>query len=62
MSTLLEGRRIIVAGAGTRRFTDPDAPVGNGRAIAIRAAREGAVGGVRRPGRGGGHRNGPLDH
>jgi NAD(P)-dependent dehydrogenase (short-subunit alcohol dehydrogenase family) len=39
---LLEGRRITVAGAGTRRSADPDAPVGNGRAIAIRAAREGA--------------------
>jgi NAD(P)-dependent dehydrogenase (short-subunit alcohol dehydrogenase family) len=38
----LEGRRITVAGAGTRRSADPDAPVGNGRAIAIRAAREGA--------------------
>lgn len=42
MSRLLEGRRITVAGAGTRRSADPDAPVGNGRAIAIRAAREGA--------------------
>ena len=42
MSRLLEGRRITVAGAGTRRSPEPDAPVGNGRAIAIRAAREGA--------------------
>jgi NAD(P)-dependent dehydrogenase (short-subunit alcohol dehydrogenase family) len=42
VSGLLEGRRITVAGAGTRRSADPDAPVGNGRAIAIRAAREGA--------------------
>jgi len=42
VSRLLEGRRITVAGAGTRRSADPDAPVGNGRAIAIRAAREGA--------------------
>ena len=43
MSRLLEGRTITVAGAGTRRSADPDAPVGNGRAIAIRAAREGAL-------------------
>jgi NAD(P)-dependent dehydrogenase (short-subunit alcohol dehydrogenase family) len=43
VSRLLEGRTITVAGAGTRRSADPDAPVGNGRAIAIRAAREGAL-------------------
>jgi NAD(P)-dependent dehydrogenase (short-subunit alcohol dehydrogenase family) len=42
VSSLLEGRRITVAGAGTRPSADPDAPVGNGRAIAVRAAREGA--------------------
>lgn len=42
MSRMLEGRRITVAGAGTRRSADPDAPVGNGRAIAVRAAQEGA--------------------
>lgn len=42
MSRLLEGKRITVAGAGTRRSPEPDAPVGNGRAIAIRAAQEGA--------------------
>ena len=29
-------------GAGTQPSRDPDAPVGNGRAIAVRAAREGA--------------------
>ncbi len=39
----LEGRRILVVGAGTQKSTDPDAPVGNGRAIAILAAREGAA-------------------
>ncbi|POM22512.1 Glucose 1-dehydrogenase 4 [Actinomadura rubteroloni] len=39
---LLAGRRILVVGAGTRRSDDPDAPVGNGRAIAVVAAREGA--------------------
>ncbi len=42
MSGRLEGRRIIVVGAGTRITGDPDAPVGNGRAIAVLAAREGA--------------------
>ncbi len=43
MSPLLEGRRIVVAGAGTRPSPDRDGPVGNGRAIAVRAAREGAA-------------------
>jgi len=38
----LDGRRIVVVGAGTQPSDDPDAPVGNGRAIAILAAREGA--------------------
>jgi NAD(P)-dependent dehydrogenase (short-subunit alcohol dehydrogenase family) len=31
-----------VVGAGTRRSDEPDAPLGNGRAIAVAAAREGA--------------------
>jgi NAD(P)-dependent dehydrogenase (short-subunit alcohol dehydrogenase family) len=39
----LTGRRILVVGAGTRPSRDPDAPVGNGRAIAVLAAREGAA-------------------
>jgi NAD(P)-dependent dehydrogenase (short-subunit alcohol dehydrogenase family) len=43
MSGLLEGRRITVVGAGTQPSRDPDAPIGNGRAIAVRAAREGAT-------------------
>jgi NAD(P)-dependent dehydrogenase (short-subunit alcohol dehydrogenase family) len=44
VSPLLAGRRILVVGAGTRRSTDPAGdPVGNGRAIAVRAAREGAA-------------------
>jgi NAD(P)-dependent dehydrogenase (short-subunit alcohol dehydrogenase family) len=34
---------VLVVGAGTRPSPDPDAPVGNGRAIAILAAREGAA-------------------
>jgi NAD(P)-dependent dehydrogenase (short-subunit alcohol dehydrogenase family) len=38
----LEGRKIVVVGAGTRVTDDPEAPVGNGRAIAVLAAREGA--------------------
>jgi NAD(P)-dependent dehydrogenase (short-subunit alcohol dehydrogenase family) len=42
MSPMLEGRCIAVIGAGTQPSRDPDAPVGNGRAIAVRAAREGA--------------------
>ncbi|HEY4396697.1 MAG TPA: SDR family oxidoreductase, partial [Acidimicrobiia bacterium] len=39
----LEGRRLLVVGAGTRHTDDPDAPIGNGRAIATLAAREGAM-------------------
>ncbi len=39
----LAGRRVLVVGAGTRRTDDPDAPVGNGRAIAVLAGREGAA-------------------
>ncbi|HEX3334327.1 MAG TPA: SDR family oxidoreductase, partial [Acidimicrobiales bacterium] len=42
MSPLLDGRCIAVVGAGTQPSRDPEAPVGNGRAIAMRAAREGA--------------------
>jgi NAD(P)-dependent dehydrogenase (short-subunit alcohol dehydrogenase family) len=42
MSGILQGRCITVIGAGTQPSRDPDAPVGNGRAIAVRAAREGA--------------------
>jgi NAD(P)-dependent dehydrogenase (short-subunit alcohol dehydrogenase family) len=39
----LAGRRVLVVGAGTRPSDDPDPPVGNGRAIAVGAAREGAA-------------------
>src|SRR5580692_5638050 len=42
MALLLRGRCITVVGAGTQASRDPDAPAGNGRAIAVRAAREGA--------------------
>jgi len=39
----LAGRRVLVIGGGTRASDDPDAPVGNGRAISVAAARDGAV-------------------
>ncbi|OWY58967.1 oxidoreductase, partial [cyanobacterium TDX16] len=39
----LDGRRLLVVGAGTRKSDDPDAPAGNGRAISVLAAREGAA-------------------
>ena len=42
MSGRLSGRRVLVVGAGTRPSDDPEAPVGNGRAISVVAAREGA--------------------
>jgi NAD(P)-dependent dehydrogenase (short-subunit alcohol dehydrogenase family) len=38
----LAGKRVLVVGAGTQPSDDADAPVGNGRAIAVVAAREGA--------------------
>jgi NAD(P)-dependent dehydrogenase (short-subunit alcohol dehydrogenase family) len=38
----LAGRRVLVVGAGTQPSADPDAPPGNGRAIAVLSAREGA--------------------
>lgn len=39
----LADRRVLVVGAGTRPWPEPDAPVGNGRAIAVVAGREGAA-------------------
>jgi NAD(P)-dependent dehydrogenase (short-subunit alcohol dehydrogenase family) len=39
----LVGRRILVVGAGTQACPDADAPIGNGRAIALLCAREGAA-------------------
>jgi NAD(P)-dependent dehydrogenase (short-subunit alcohol dehydrogenase family) len=39
----LSGRRVLVVGAGTRAIDDPDAPVGNGRAISVLAGRAGAA-------------------
>ncbi|HET9290245.1 MAG TPA: SDR family NAD(P)-dependent oxidoreductase [Actinomycetes bacterium] len=38
----LAGRTVLVVGAGTQPSDEEDAPVGNGRAIAVTAAREGA--------------------
>jgi NAD(P)-dependent dehydrogenase (short-subunit alcohol dehydrogenase family) len=39
----LADRRILVVGAGTQPSEDIDAPPGNGRAISVRAAQEGAT-------------------
>lgn len=39
----LAGRRILVVGAGQRDIDDPQPPVGNGRAISILFAHEGAT-------------------
>ncbi len=38
----LDGRRILVVGGGSQPCDDPDPPPGNGRAISVLAAREGA--------------------
>jgi len=38
----LQGRRVLVVGAGQRDSPDEDPPVGNGRAISVLLAREGA--------------------
>lgn len=38
----LDGRRVIVVGAGQRSIPEDDPPVGNGRAISLLFAREGA--------------------
>jgi NAD(P)-dependent dehydrogenase (short-subunit alcohol dehydrogenase family) len=43
MSARLDGRRVLVVGAGTQRSDDPEAPAGNGRAISVLAGRAGAV-------------------
>lgn len=39
----MSGRRVLVVGAGQRPSEDPDAPVGNGCAISLLLAREGAA-------------------
>ncbi|HWB66728.1 MAG TPA: SDR family NAD(P)-dependent oxidoreductase [Mycobacteriales bacterium] len=39
----LAGRRLLVIGGGSMRSDDPDAPPGNGRAVCVLAAREGAA-------------------
>ena len=38
----LDGRRVLVVGAGTQPSDESEPPIGNGRAIAVLAAREGA--------------------
>jgi NAD(P)-dependent dehydrogenase (short-subunit alcohol dehydrogenase family) len=43
MTPRLFGRRVLVVGAGTQRSDDLQAPIGNGRAISVLAAREGAA-------------------
>jgi NAD(P)-dependent dehydrogenase (short-subunit alcohol dehydrogenase family) len=43
VSEALAGRRLLVVGGGTRDIGDPAAPPGNGRAVAVAAAREGAA-------------------
>lgn len=39
----LAGRRLLVVGAGTQPSPEPDAPLGNGRAVSVLAGREGAA-------------------
>lgn len=39
----LQGRRVIVVGAGQRVTVDQDPPIGNGRAMSVLFAREGAA-------------------
>ena len=39
---VLEGRKLLVVGGGTRPSSDPDAPFGTGRAIAVQSAAAGA--------------------
>jgi NAD(P)-dependent dehydrogenase (short-subunit alcohol dehydrogenase family) len=43
VSDRLARRKVLVVGGGTRKSPDADAPLGNGRAIALAAARHGAV-------------------
>ena len=42
MAPPLSQRTVVVVGAGTQRSHEPDAPIGNGRAICVLAARAGA--------------------
>jgi NAD(P)-dependent dehydrogenase (short-subunit alcohol dehydrogenase family) len=43
VTSSLAGHTVLVVGAGTRPSPEPDPPVGNGRAIAVLAARSGAT-------------------
>src|SRR5690348_6192420 len=38
----LRGRRVLVVGGGQQDIGEPDTPIGNGRAISVLFAREGA--------------------
>jgi NAD(P)-dependent dehydrogenase (short-subunit alcohol dehydrogenase family) len=39
----LEGRRVLVVGGGQQDYGMPDSPIGNGRAISLQLARDGAA-------------------
>jgi NAD(P)-dependent dehydrogenase (short-subunit alcohol dehydrogenase family) len=39
----LAGRKVLVVGGGQQSYGVEDAPIGNGRAIAVTCAREGAA-------------------
>jgi NAD(P)-dependent dehydrogenase (short-subunit alcohol dehydrogenase family) len=43
VSGRLDGRRLLVVGGGSQPCDDEDAPLGNGRAISLAAARQGAT-------------------
>src|SRR4051812_33165833 len=43
MTARMDGRRLLVVGGGSQPCDDADAPPGNGRAISVAAAREGAA-------------------
>lgn len=43
MAMELEGRRVLVVGGGQRDYGMPDPPIGNGRAMSLLFAREGAA-------------------
>src|SRR4051812_44029846 len=39
----LQGRRVLIVGGGQQDIGEPDTPIGNGRAISVLFAREGAA-------------------
>lgn len=46
MARQLQGRRVLVVGAGQQDYGMPDPPIGNGRAMSLLFAREGAAVGI----------------